>query len=875
MKFQTLPKVSVVYCLTLLSIVTSQAQSGASTKPSPIAAAAHTAVPTLIPYAGVAETQDARALAVEKSITFLIFKDEQGGEPLWVETQSVAIDAAGHYQVQLGASSPAGIPTTTFASGEGRWLEVQIPGQPTQPRILLASVPYAMKSADSETLGGLSAQAFVTQSQLASTAKDLAQKISPLITPFTTTSGTGTTNDIPLWTSSTALGNSVMSQSNGNISIGTTSAPAALTVAGNISNFANGTYSNFTSTAYNSVNYEGPRMAFDRYEGTLAAPAVVKPNDTVGWFDFFAYDGATADRVGQFSMFVDATPTSGVVPGRFEIETANSTGADTPRLTAYSNDNIVMATHGGKVGIGTGSPAATLEVNGTAKFDGLVTFATGQTFPGGISTGGVVNASSYDVNGSLFAYGGYNGDAFMGFAGNGNTGTGGSNTAVGTSSLPALTTGGSNSALGYASLYYNSSGNSNTAVGDVALEFNTSGSSNNALGAAALVRNTTGSHNTALGGTAMSNNTTGSENTAVGDTAGPDSASPALANTTAIGANATVSQSNSLVLGQTTAGSPGASFVSVGVGTATPVSEMEISNSALNALGPVLTLSNPAGTNTTTYSPASAAIDFKTYLHASTLHAPTSRIEASDENYGNELRFFVKQSGADSNGLLENFDIDSTEVYASPYLDVENFNQGITSNPSTVAEFGGTINVDATVYADTISASKKDFVVDHPTDPANKLLYHASVESSELMNIYTGNVVTDKFGLAIVQLPDWFQAENGDFRYQLTTIGRDAHAWVAEEVANNQFKIATNATFVKVSWQITALRQDAYAKAYPLVVEEAKSASQRGHYLHPELFGHAADARMQWGTHPRNSRRVAAAAAAHNNLAIPSSEPQK
>jgi len=362
------------------------AQTAAVTRPTPIAATAQTAVPTLIPYAGVALAQDGKALAGEKSITFLVFKDEQAGEPLWVETQSVALDATGHYQVQLGASSPTGIPTTTFASGEGRWLEVQISGQPTQPRTLLASVPYAMKSADAETLGGLSAQNFVTQSQLAAAAKDLAAQASPQITPFVTPTGSGIANDIPLWTSSTALGNSVMSQGNGNILIGSASTPASLGVYGNISNTANGTYSNFTSTAYNSVGYEGPRMAFDRYDGTLAAPTVVKPNDTVGWFDFFAYDGTTADRVGQFSMFVDATPTSGIVPGRFEIETASSTGVDTPRLIAYSNDNVVMSTHGGKVGIGTGSPAATLEVNGTAKFDGNITFASTQTFPTSVGT---------------------------------------------------------------------------------------------------------------------------------------------------------------------------------------------------------------------------------------------------------------------------------------------------------------------------------------------------------------------------------------------------------------------------------------------------------------------------------------------------------
>jgi len=369
----------LAFAATAQSAISQEAERPAS----PIAASAGSAVPLLIRYSGTALGDDGKPRTGATSITFLIFKEEQGGEPLWTETQSVAIDAAGHYQVQLGAGSPSGLPAATFASGEGRWLEMQIPGQSAQPRVLLASVPYAMKAAEADTLGGLSAQSFVTQAQLAETAKDRATQASPLITPAATPSGGGTTNDIPLWTSATALGNSVIAQSGGNINIGSATTPASLGVAGNISNFASGTYTNFTSTAYNSVGYEGPRIGFTRYDGTVTTPAVVKSNDTVGWFDFFGYDGSAVQRVGQFSMFVDAAPTKGVVPGRFQINTANSAGADTARLIAYSNDNIVMATHSGKVGIGTGAPAATLEVNGTAKFDGLITFASGQTFPGG------------------------------------------------------------------------------------------------------------------------------------------------------------------------------------------------------------------------------------------------------------------------------------------------------------------------------------------------------------------------------------------------------------------------------------------------------------------------------------------------------------
>src|ERR1700686_1697084 len=103
-----------------------------------------------------------------------------------------------------------------------------------------------------------------------------------------------------------------------------------------------------------------------------------------------------------------------------------------------------------------------------------------------------------------------------------------------------------------------------------------------------------------------------------------------------------------------------------------------------------------------------------------------------------------------------------------------------------------------------------------------------------MMNIYNGNVTTDAKGSAVVQLPEWFEALNRDFRYQLTVIGQFAQAIVASKVANHNFGIKTDKPNVEVSWQVTGLRQDAYTKAHPLVVEEEKPAAERGHYLHPE-----------------------------------------
>ena len=137
----------------------------------------------------------------------------------------------------------------------------------------------------------------------------------------------------------------------------------------------------------------------------------------------------------------------------------------------------------------------------------------------------------------------------------------------------------------------------------------------------------------------------------------------------------------------------------------------------------------------------------------------------------------------------------------------------------------------------SITAGTKDFKIDHPLDPANKYLLHACVESPDVMNIYNGNTTTDAAGDATVALPDYFEALNRDFRYQLTVLGQFAQATVASKIKGNQFTIKTDKPNVEVSWQVTGIRQDAYIKAHPMVVEQDKPTNERGTYLHPELFG--------------------------------------
>jgi hypothetical protein len=150
-----------------------------------------------------------------------------------------------------------------------------------------------------------------------------------------------------------------------------------------------------------------------------------------------------------------------------------------------------------------------------------------------------------------------------------------------------------------------------------------------------------------------------------------------------------------------------------------------------------------------------------------------------------------------------------------------------------------------------LTASQKLFKIDHPLDPANRYLLHAVVEAPEMMNLYSGNVTTDSNGDSTVSLPGYFEAINGDFRYQLTVLGQMAQAVIASEIQGRQFTIKTDKPNVKVSWQVTAIRQDLYAKANPMVAEQDKPAAERGSYLHPELYGQPEEKRFLLGRNPK------------------------
>ncbi len=158
---------------------------------------------------------------------------------------------------------------------------------------------------------------------------------------------------------------------------------------------------------------------------------------------------------------------------------------------------------------------------------------------------------------------------------------------------------------------------------------------------------------------------------------------------------------------------------------------------------------------------------------------------------------------------------------------------GQSSGTNNAGFFSGNVLVTGDLQVN----GSKNFKIDHPLDPANKYLIHAAIESNEMKNIYDGIAVIGADGMATVSLPNYFGALNVEYRYQLTCIGGHAPVFVAEEISKNQFKIGGGKPGMKVSWQVTGVRNDAAAISRPLQVELEKVGHEIGKYINPEAFG--------------------------------------
>jgi hypothetical protein len=195
--------------------------------------------------------------------------------------------------------------------------------------------------------------------------------------------------------------------------------------------------------------------------------------------------------------------------------------------------------------------------------------------------------------------------------------------------------------------------------------------------------------------------------------------------------------------------------------------------------------------------------------------------------------------------------VDKDGVAATAYADNKSGIFAVNDNDSGYAGyFRGRVHVTG-----QLDKPGGGFKIDHPVDPENRYLYHSFVESPDMMNVYNGNVVLDHHGEAWVELPEWFEALNREFRYQLTPIGGFAPVYVAEKISDNRFLIAGGSPDLEISWQVTGVRQDPWAEVHRIPVEEDKPDLELGTYLHPVEWQQSSDLDVQWVHRPELMER--------------------
>ena len=565
------------------------------------ATASSTVVPPLIKFNGVITlpgTQNrtsGSAWAGVDTATFSLYEFQEGGTPLWSETQKVQLDEQGRYVVLLGATSSAGLPLDLFTSGKALWLGVapQLSGGGELPRVLLVAVPYALKASDSDTLGGKPASAFAlagasTVVELAGVAAsanaappgnkvDAAAGKSATVQPLAacsavTSDGTAAANEIAKFTTACNIEKSLLRDTGIGVAVGGTSAPGALLDVQFTSTATSGTLLGqrvlattnpaATSSAATNGIFANVLTASGNKQTITGSLFGVHPevdHNGTGNLDFgyglfsTVYNRSTGTLSHAYGIYTGLTNVStGTITdgyGAYVSAPANSGGGKFTNYTGLYIDSPTAVTgayglysaggknyFAGNVGIGTTTPGANLEVNGTTKFDGAVTFAGTETTTGNISTGGQlistvatgtaplkVSSTTLVPNLNAALLDGLPASAFQPV---GSYATLGANTFAATQTISSgdislpQTTGASTGVINLGGSHFLhaccAASQSNTFVGSGAGNFTTTGAYNTASGYNALASNSTGSQNTASGFYALNLNSGGFDNTANG-----------------------------------------------------------------------------------------------------------------------------------------------------------------------------------------------------------------------------------------------------------------------------------------------------------------------------------------------------------------------
>jgi hypothetical protein len=469
-------------------------------------------VPQLVNFSGKAVDAQGKTISGVAGVTFAIYTEQSGGSPLWLETQSIQADAKGNYTAQLGATKAEGLPLALFTSGEARWLGVTVNGGQEQPRVLLLSVPYALKAADAQTLGGLPASAFmlaappVSLAPAVSAASADGGSVSPSTAANVTTTG-GSANFLPFFNGASTIIDSVVEQtgsgSAARIGIGTSTPAATLDVKGSttVRGLLNLPAAS-TATASAGSNSNGLGLVASTFNSGTKAAA----NQVFHWFAEPVGNNTSSPSATLNLLFATA-PNLPAETGLHISSNGQITFAAGQTFPGTGPGTITGLTAGTALTGGGTSGSVTLNLD-TSKVPLLAasnTFTGNQTMNGNVSATGTVAGSSFEIGSNLFGFGSYdNASAYLGFAGN-TTSTGLSDTGIGEYALASDTYGATNTAIGSLALYQNTTGYSNTATGVNVLYANTTGTNNTATGFGALQSNTVECCNTAVGTQALVN----------------------------------------------------------------------------------------------------------------------------------------------------------------------------------------------------------------------------------------------------------------------------------------------------------------------------------------------------------------------------------
>ena len=800
-------------------------------------------------------------------MVFRIYAAPEGGEALWSETQRVAVGADGRYAVVLGAASQAGLPQAVFAGGQARWMGVSIERAPEQARVPFTSVAYAMKAGDAETLGGVPSAEFVTQNQLrasgiappgaGSASSPVAGKVSSDIRSKHAVTGAGAANTIPLWTDSAGtLGNSALAQSGLDLN-----AAGAFT--------AQTAYATDYSAAVNGNENSATGIVFG-----VSGYAASTTSNAAG---VSGYEGATTGSVyGVMGGTASTTDTAAGVKGYETAGTGSTRGVFGLASSITNGASGVLGFENGATGqvwgmsgnaMSSGVSGATMSAGGAAGVNGWEGAATGPVAGVRGSTGstGATSAGTYGweyaTTGQVY---GLSGQADS--TGAGAAGVYGNETATTGSTAGVMGVAASNSGVGVLG--------ETTAAGATAGEFV------NAAGSGLILAGL--SNSTKVFSVDSSGNGTFAGNLTV-------NGSPLNAAYAQLGAPNTFTSGNiftkpiTFAAGQTFPGAGGggtitgvtatspltgggtSGAVTVGLNTATLETTL---NGVYAQLGAANTFTKPikfaagqafpgAGTITgvTASGPltgggASGAVTvgLNTAALETTLNSVYAQLGAANA-FTKPMVFAAGQTfpgagtitGVTASGPLTGGGTSGAVTVGLNTATLETTLNSVYPRLGAANTFAGNQTITGNLnVTGKITKGSGSFKIDDPLEPEKKYLSHSFVESPDMMNVYNGNIVTDKHGVATVVLPDYFEALNRDFRYQLTVIGQFAQAIVAREIEKNHFVIRTSKPGVKVSWQITGIRQDAYANANRIPVEEEKPAEEQGYYLHPEAFGQPA-----------------------------------